>query len=396
MLDAAMAFDFSTEHLDHEFPVRKHGVYFNHAAVAPLPRRVADAIDAHTHDVRDRGAANWRTWYGRIEAAREAAAAFIGGDPAGVAFLPSTSWGLNLVARAYPWTPGDNVVGDDMEFPANVYPWMLLENRGVEYRRARSRDGRVTLADLEAVVDHRTRVLSVSWVAFHNGWVYPIDEIGRFCRDRGILFVLDAIQGLGALPIDLSSSPVDVLVADAHKWLLGPEACAIFHVAESARDRVAPPFGGWWNVRAPGSYLDHRLDFFSGGRRYEAGTLPTGQIFGLAAALALLEEIGAETVRARILQTNAALAEGLAALGWTIASPPPQASGILAAVPPFGTAAAAAKRFESAGILVSPREGAVRFSPHVYNDAREVVRILECAEGGGKPDAIAPPPPPVP
>ncbi|MDQ6894466.1 MAG: aminotransferase class V-fold PLP-dependent enzyme [Acidobacteriota bacterium] len=375
-----MAFDFSAANLDREFPVRRHLTYFNHAAVSPLPRRVAAALESHNANVRDRGAADWRDWFARVESAREAAARFIGGKKEEIAFLPSTSWGLNLVAHAFPWIAGDNVVGDDMEFPANVYPWMLLEPRGVEFRRARSRDGRIGVDDIVSACDSRTRVVAISWVAFHNGWVYPIDEIGTFCRERGILFVLDAIQGLGALPIDLRSTPVDVLIADGHKWLLGAEACAIFSVDERVRDRVPPPFGGWWNVRHKESYLDYGLDFFEGGRRYEAGTLPTGQIFGLAAALALLEEIGAENVARRILENTAALASGLAGLGWKIASPEPRRSGILAAAPPEGTPYSAAKRFEAAGIIVSPREGAVRFSPHVYNDRDEVERVLEAAK----------------
>lgn len=371
-----MPFDLSADNLDREFPVRGRYVYFNHAAIAPLPRRVADAISAYTENSRDRGAADWRDWYARIEKTREAAARFIGGEKSGLAFLPSTSWGLNLVAHAFPWKTGDNVVGDDIEFSSNVYPWMLLAGRGVEYRPAKSRAGRVTLDDIAAAIDARTRVVAVSWVAFHNGWVFPIEEIGSFCRERGILFVLDAIQGLGALPIDLRDTPVDVLVADAHKWLLGPEACAIFHVAEEARDRVPPPFGGWWNVRAPGSFLDYRLDFFAGGRRYEAGTLPTAQILGLAAALELLEEVGAENVRNRILATNAALAGCLSELGWTISSPEPLRSGILAAVPPGKDARATARHLESCGVIVAPREGAVRFSPHFYNGDEEVRKIL--------------------
>ena len=134
-----MAFDFSPENLDREFPVRRNLVYWNHAAVAPLPRRVADAITAHTENVRDRGAADWRAWFGAIDQARGKAARRIGARASEIAFLPSTSWALNTVAQAFPWKSGDNVVGDDMEFPANVYPWMLLASRGVEYRLARNR-----------------------------------------------------------------------------------------------------------------------------------------------------------------------------------------------------------------------------------------------------------------
>jgi cysteine desulfurase/selenocysteine lyase len=375
-------FDFSAPNLDREFPVRRNLVYFNHAAVAPLPRPVADAIEAHTENAKTRGAADWRRWYADVESAREKAAAFVGARREEISFVPSTSWGLNLVAQAVDWKPGDNVVGDDMEFPSNVYPWMLLEKRGVELRLARNRGGRVTAEDIAAKIDDRTRVVAVSWVAFHNGWVYPIEEIGGLCRSRGILFVVDAIQGLGALPLplDVGRVAIDVLVADAHKWLLGPETCALFYVAEGARDRLPPPFAGWWNVKIGKGYLDYALDFHMGGRSYEAGSIPTAQIMGLSAALDLLVDMGQPEIRSRILATLAVLSAGLAARGWRIATPEPIASGILAAVPPGGDDKRMARELEKRGIIVSPREGAVRFSPHAYNDASEVARILEAID----------------
>jgi selenocysteine lyase/cysteine desulfurase len=373
-------FDFSPENLNREFPVRRNLVYWNHAAVAPLPRRVADAITAHTENVRDRGAADWRAWYGAIDQTRGKAARLIGARASEIAFLPSTSWALNSVARAFPWASGDNVVGDDMEFPANVYPWMLLEGRGVEYRVARNRGGRIGVDEIAAVVDARTRVVAVSWVAFHNGWVYPIEEIGAFCREKGILFVVDAIQGLGALPLDVEAAHVDVLAADAHKWLLGAESCTVFYVSENARERVPPINGGWWNVRHDstheGGFLDYRLDFHLSARRYEPGSIPTAQIRGLGAALDLIEEMDVEEISRRVVKSVTALANGLAERGWKIATPEPFRSGILAAVPPDGNAVRAAKALESRGIIASPREGAMRFSPHAYNDAGEVERIL--------------------
>src|SRR6266496_4837953 len=160
-----MLLDLSPASLDREFPVRKNLVYFNHAAVAPLPRRVAEAIAAHNENVRDRGAADWRRWYAAIEAARKKVARFIGAGRNEVAFLPNTSWGLNLVALGFPWKEGDNVVTDDMEFPSNAYPWRGLEARGVECRVAKNRAGRVTLNEVEEKVDARTRIVAVSWVA---------------------------------------------------------------------------------------------------------------------------------------------------------------------------------------------------------------------------------------
>ena len=371
-----MSFDFSPSALDREFPIRNNFVYLNHAAVAPLPRRVAGAMTAHVESVRDRGAADWRSWYGMIEKTREKAARFVGAAPTEIAFLPNTSWGLNLVALGFPWKEGDNVVTDDMEFPSNAYPWRGLASRGVECRVAKNRAGRVTAQDIAALVDGRTRVVAVSWVAFHNGWVFPLEEIGKLCRERGILLVVDAIQGLGALPMDVTAASVDVLCADAHKWLYGAEGGAIFYVAESARERVPARATGWWNFETEGEYLEYRGAPYSGARRYEPGTLPTANIAGLAAAIDLLNEMGRQAVRDRVLQLVAILHAGLVERGWTVRSPEPLASGILAATPPSGDARSWAKALEERGVLVAPREGSVRFSPHAGNDAGEVARAL--------------------
>ena len=371
-----MAFDFSPAALDREFPVRKNFIHLNHAAVSPLPRRVADAITAHVENVRDRGIADWRSWYGMIEATRGKVASFIGASAAEIAFLPNTSWGVNLVALGFPWKAGDNVVTDDMEFPSNAYPWRALAERGVECRVAKSRGGRITAEDLAALVDGRTRVVAVSWVAFHNGFVFPLAEIGRFCRERGILFVVDGIQGLGALPIDVAAASVDVLCADAHKWLYGTEGGAVFYVAESARERVPARARGWWNLKTEGEYLEYRATPYESARRYEPGILPTANLAGLSAAVDLLNAMGRDAVQSRILELVEALRRGLEARGWTIRSPAPLSSGILAAAPPSGDARGWVKALEARGVLVAPREGCVRFSPHAGNDAGEMERAL--------------------
>jgi cysteine desulfurase/selenocysteine lyase len=371
-----MAFDFSPRSLDREFPVRKNLVYLNHAAVAPLPRRVADTMTAHVENVRDRGAADWRSWFAMIEATREKAAAWIGAAKTEVAFLPNTSWGLNLVARSFSWKAGDNVVTDDMEFPSNAYPWMALGERGVECRLAKSREGRITAADIAPLLDARTRIVAVSWVAFHNGWVYPLAEIGELCRERGILFVVDAIQGLGALPLDVAREKIDVLSADGHKWLYACEGGSLFFVREGVRDRVPAGAAGWWNVRTKDRYLDYALDLVATGRRYEPGTLPTDHVAALGAAIDLLDAMGREAIEHRILDLVERLRRGLDERGWRIATPGPLRSGILAAIHPSRDARTLAKALEERGVIVSPREGAVRFSPHAGNDPGEIERTF--------------------
>jgi cysteine desulfurase / selenocysteine lyase len=380
-----MSFDFSPEALDREFPVRRNLLYLNHAAVAPLPRRVADAMTAHVLNARDRGAADWRAWYAGVETAREKAARRIHAAASEIAFVPNTSWGLNLVALGFPWAAGDNVVTTDLEFPSNAYPWRALRERGVECRVAKNQDGRIAADDVGALIDARTRVVAVSWVAFHSGFVLPIAEIGAICRERGILLVVDAIQGLGALPLDVEAARVDVLCADGHKWLYGTEGGAVFYVREGVRDKVPARALGWWNLKTEGEYLEYRGAIYSGARRYEPGTLPTANLAALSAALDLLAEMGPETVRSRILENVSALREGLAGRGWRIATPEPLASGILAAAPPSADARRWAKALEARGVIVAPRERCVRFSPHAGNDAGEIARVLAEVDAIGAP-----------
>jgi selenocysteine lyase/cysteine desulfurase len=253
---------------------------------------------------------------------------------------------------------------------------MNLAPRGVEYRIARSREGRLTAADFAPLVDARTRVVAVSWVTFHSGFVFPLAEISPLCRERDALFVVDAIQGLGTMPIDVTALGIDVLAADGHKFLYGPEGLALFAFSEKAKAAIRPPWVGWWNVPWRESQLAYDLRPFASGRRFEAGSLPTGSVYALAEAIDLLAAVGMEEAGRRIGGIVAALRDGLQELGWTIRTPAGSRSAILSAVPPDGDARAAVSRLEERKIVTSPREGSVRFAPHVGNDAGEVERVL--------------------
>jgi selenocysteine lyase/cysteine desulfurase len=336
---------------------------------------------AHLADCSHFGALHWKRWYRQYDETREKAAAFVGGDAARIAFLPSTSHALNLVAQGLEWRPGDNVVGDDLEFPANVYPWMSLAARGVEYRKARSRHGVLGAEDFLPLIDDRTRVLAVSWVAFHSGFVFPLADLGALARERDCLFVVDAIQGLGTMPLDAGRLGIDVLAADAHKFLYGPEAVAVFAFSEKAKAAIRHPWTGWWNVPWRESQLAYDLKLYESGRRFEAGSLPTDHVYGLAASIDLLSAIGMEAAEQRIGSLVSALRTGLAALGWSIHTPASSRSAILSAAPPGGDIRRAVARLEENGVITSPRETGVRFAPHVGNDAGEIARVLEiCAK----------------
>lgn len=366
-----------------QFPVTKNLVYFNHAAVGPLSVPACEAMERHARDQRDFGALHWREWYAEHARLRESAARLIGSDPAEVAILKNTSEGLAFVAEGIRWQAGDNVVTTDLEFPPNWTPWKRLESRGVECRVVQSRDGAYAPEDVERLIDSRTLLVTVSSVAFHNGFTADLEAIGEICSRRGVFFCVDAIQSLGVLPMDVRKAKIDFLAADGHKWLCGPEGAAIFYVAAEKRDALQVLEMGWKNIAREGSFLGVPLELFPDSRRWEAGSLNTNGIYGLRASIDFLLGIGLETITSRALSVATRLAEGLQSLGWRLGLPLPLASPIVGATPPNVERSIVwyHRRLEEAGIVTAPREGMVRFSPHFYNEPEEVDRVLSVLRG---------------
>jgi cysteine desulfurase/selenocysteine lyase len=353
------------------FPVTRNLIYFNHAAVGPLSVRACEAMESHARDQRDFGALHWRAWYGEIDRLRESAARLIGANANEVAILKNTSEGISFVAQGLRWSDGDNVVTTALEFPSNWTPWKRLEERGVECRVAEL----PTVEAIEALIDERTKVVTVSSVAFHNGFVADLDALGDLCDRRGVLFCVDAIQSVGVLPIDVHRSKIHFLAADGHKWMCGPEGAAIFYVAADRRDELEVIENGWTNIERRGKFIGCATDWLADSRRFEAGSLNTNGIYGLRAAIDLLQEIGIGAVRHHALQNANLLAEGLRSIGW---SAPHYGSTIIGATPPSVEKSILwyHRKLEEHGIVCAPREGLVRFSPHFYNDEDEVQRVV--------------------
>ena len=355
------------------FPVTRNVVYFNHAAVGPLSARAYEAMERHARDQREFGALHWREWYAEYDRLREAAARLIGADPGEIAILKNTSEGISFVAEGLRWREGENVVTTALEFPSNWTPWKHAERRGVEVRVA-------PLPTVEAIaplVDARTRVVTVSSVAFHNGFAADLDALGEFCAARNILFCVDAIQSVGVLPMDVRRSKIAFLAADGHKWMCGTEGCAIFYAAAERRDELEVLENGWTNIDRRGKFILTPTELLPDARRFEAGSLNTNGIYGLRAAIELLLEIGMETVTRQALAVAEALADGLESIGWRVATRP-VASPIVGATPPGveRTLLQWHRHLEENGVVAAPREGLLRFSPHFYNDEEEVRKVL--------------------
>src|SRR5581483_11779323 len=212
--------DLMNEEIRDLFPITKNYVYLNHAAVAPLPQPVYEAMEQHISSLREQSLVNWQEWGAAVRRVRELSARLINAQPREIAFAPNTSSGLAMIANGVDWRAGDNVVSADCEFPANVQPWMRLRQAyGVEVRRAKERDGRLETEEILGLIDDRTRVVALSFVEFASGFRNDLTAIGRYCRERDVLFVVDAIQGLGALRLDVERDCIDALSADAHKFL---------------------------------------------------------------------------------------------------------------------------------------------------------------------------------
>lgn len=358
-----------------QFPVTGNLVYFNHAAVGPLSTRACEAMERHARDQRDFGALHWRDWYGEYDLLRAAAARMLGSQPDEVAILKNTSEGISFVAEGLRWKEGDNAVTTALEFPSNWTPWKRLERRGIECRVA----ALPTVEAIEPLVDARTRVVTVSSVAFHNGFVADLEEIGSFCASRGVRFCVDAIQSVGMLPIDVRRAKIDFLAADGHKWMCGPEGAALFYVAAERREELEVLESGWTNIDRQGKFLDCPVGLLPDARRFEAGSLNTNGIYGLRAALELLLETGMDAVAKRAVAVASALADGFEAIGWTVHSPRPVRSAIIGATPPPVEKSLLwfHRQLEQKGVICAPREGMLRFSPHFYNDEGEVDRVIE-------------------
>lgn len=366
------------------FPVTERWAFLDHACVAPISRPVYEAMTKHLQDVLTAGDVNSARWDAMVARTRLSAARLLGCRPREVAFLKNTSEGINLVAGGLRWRPGDNVVSAQGEFPANIYPWMALAPQGVELRLVPQRDGRLRYRDLRDAIDPRTRVLALSFVEFLSGFRNQVARLGELCRRRGVLFALDAIQGLGALRLEVDEAGVDFASADAHKWLLGPEGAALFYCRHQRLELLGSTPVGWASVRRTGDYLPYDLTLKPEVSRFELGTANTVGVAGLGAAVDLLLAVGIERIERRIKVLTDRLCRGLEGLGAEVLSSRRRGewSGIVSFRLPGAQGARVLRRLRRRRIVVSHRSGWLRVSPHFYNSEEEIDRLLETLRCG--------------
>jgi selenocysteine lyase/cysteine desulfurase len=364
------------------FPVTARWAFFDHAAVAPLPTPAVRALAEYADDLSHNGIASVRRWVNRAKDVRRLAARLLNADLDEVAFIKNTSEGVGFVAEGFPWRPGDNVVIAAEEFPANQYPWMNQAGKGVEVRAVPSRGSRVAIDDVHDAIDARTRIVSLSSVEFASGFRNDLDAVGGLCRERGVLFFVDAIQSLGVFPLDVKRTPVDFLAADSHKWLLGPEGIGIFWIRRDLIDQLHPVSVGWNSVVDATNFtkIDFRLKPSAG--RWEGGAANVAGINAMGASLELLLSVDRDEIRRRVEGLTDRLCEWAPASGLEVFSSrrPGEASGIVSLATPGRDPDELLRRCREAGIIVNQRAGRLRLSPHAYNTPEEIDRFLECVK----------------
>jgi selenocysteine lyase/cysteine desulfurase len=376
------------EHVRREtFPVCRNKIFLAHAGVTVLPKPVADAMGDYI-----RRSSEDHQEFGDvlrdIQQTRRVAAEAIGAKPEEIALLGPTSLGLSLFANGLPWEPGDELLCYAEDYPANVYPWMELERRGVVVRYLKpERPGEITPELVEQALTPNVRLVALASCNFLTGYRIDVDAIGRLLRARGILFSLDAIQTIGASP--LSVEHVDFLSADAHKWMLGPMAIGIVFVKQERFELLRPTLLGAWNVLSPNFIAQSHIAFPETAQRYEPGCLNAAGIYGMKAALEMIASVGIDNVHARLMALKTELIGLLAPLGFQPLDPieGPNASGITTFAHPTANLSKLFRLLEERNIVASLRhdrtgKAYLRFSPHFYNTSAELVTVAQALKEG--------------
>jgi len=357
-----------------QFPVTERLIYLNHAAVAPLPRPCAEAMQWLAQDALDFGSLHYDKWLDTYEQLRVAAARMIGAQRGEIAIVKNTSEGIATVAMGLKWHPGDRVVAFREEFPSNYYPWLRLEEH-------RASVDWLSVTDSLDVIDRAcegAKLLAISFVQYLSGLRMDLNAIGEICHRHGCFFFVDAIQGLGAFPLDVEKAHIDALAADGHKWMLGPEGCGILYIRKNRQDSIFPMEFGWTNVAGYHDYSSRDLTLRPDAGRYECGTLNTIGCYGLKASIEFLLEVGVERIAPTVQTLTDQLAEGAFKKGYQLLGDrtAENGAGIVTVHKPGLDSREVVHILKERGIIAAPRQGWVRFSPHFYISPEDIDRVI--------------------
>jgi len=361
-----------------QFPVTEKLIYLNHAAVAPLSRPAAEAMKWLADDALLNGSLNYEKWLDAYQGLRNAAARLVNGSPEEIALMKNTSEGIATIAMGLDWRAGDKIVAFKEEFPANQYPWQRVVSESAV--KGVTIDWLSVTDPLDRIDEaaRGARLVAISFVQYLTGFRADLVKIGEICKRRGAIFFVDAIQGLGAFPLDVRAAHVGALAADGHKWMLGPEGCGILYISRALQEQVAPVEFGWTNVASYNDYGARDMALRPDAGRYECGTLNTIGCFGLRASIEFLLGVGIERIAAAVQGLGDRLDEGVREKGYQVASvrTPENGAGIVSFRKTGTNSAALVNKLRENGIIAAARAGWVRTSPHFYITGEEIDSTL--------------------
>ena len=362
-----------------EFPIAADLVYLNNCSLTPLPKRGRERIERFTREWTDLGGRAWYDhWIGEYEALRDDIAGVLGADRDEVAIEPNVSAGLVGVASTFDYAKRPKVIVSDLDFPTDGHAFLAVAPRGAQVQFVRSPDRvRMPLELFERAVDERTAAVCTGHVYFTTGWIQDVKALAEICHRKGARLVIDAYQSIGAFPFDVRESGVDYLVGGTLKWLMGGPGIAFLYARRDVADAAHPSAVGWWGVADPFAFDVEHLDPGKGARRFEYGTPAVAAIYAARAGIALLREVGIDTVRARHMSLSQRLVDGALSQGWTVRCPidASERTAIVTLEHPEPQRAVEALR--SHGVITDSRPKLVRLSPHYFNTADEIDRALE-------------------
>lgn len=372
------------------FPhIAQDKVYLNHAATSPLSSRVVEAMTTHLRE-RSQG---WIDNYPDDVKKKDECRGFVqklihAESPSRIALVGSTSEGLNIVSSGLSWQSGDRVILNEMEFPANVYPYLPLRQRGVELDFLKCPDRKITPENIAAALTARTQVVALSAVQFLTGYRADLATIGDLCRQHGVFFVVDGIQAVGGVQVDVQKMKIDALAAGCQKWQMAPHGTGFLYLTEALQEKITPQHVGWLAAHDPWDFFNFDQPLSASARRYEGGTLNIPGIWAMHAALRTLLEFGSTEIENHILALTQILTDELQNLaGIELLSPisAKERAGIVTIqLPAKIDVNAVFQRISAQKITISLRDGKLRYSPHFYNSPEEIMSAFEATRAALK------------
>jgi len=367
------------EEVRSKFPYLSNGIiYFNHASTGPFSSLVVNRLTNLLKEKSESKIDDYGSFLKVVEETKVLLAELINSNVDRTAFIDNTSNGINIIAQSIDWKKGDRILLNDIEFPANVYPFINLKRYGVEVDFVKSENGIVTADQIINSIKPETKLVSVSFVQFLSGYKVDLEKIGNHCRENNIIFCVDGIQGIGAMRIDVKKCKIDFLSCGTQKWLLGMQGLAFIYVDEEFQKKMVPANVGWLSVENAWNLLDYKLDLKTSANVFQGGTLNSFGIYAFNTSLKLFKDFGFDNVESEVLLNTKYFISKLKSIGLNCVlfdCSQCELAGIVTIKPK--NPEVVFETLEKKNIMCSIREGFIRFAPHFYNTHHEIDKVVE-------------------